>query len=223
LKPIAHFAQLLFIVAASVFVYGFVSVAKDGEQRRSCDTVCALSPNYASSARRAPDFELPALRGGTVRLSQFRGKVVILNFWSKTCPPCLEEMPSLAELGHELSYRDDIVLLTITTDESAEDAKKTLSSVLGESMVDGKAPFYVLLDPEAEVVGDRFGTKLYPETWFIDPDGVVRARVDGARNWSDAVTISYAESLLDPVACPIEFRAAAPVGSQAGLCAELGH
>jgi thiol-disulfide isomerase/thioredoxin len=147
-------AQLAFIAAASVFVYGFVSTAKDGERRRACSSICELRPNYAGHSRRAPEFELPNLEGRKVKLSDFRGKTVILNFWSKTCPPCLEEMPSLSELGQELAHRDDVVLLTVTTDESAEDARRTLSSILGPSMVNGKPPFEVLIDPESEVVAD---------------------------------------------------------------------
>lgn len=215
-------AQIAFILAAAVFVYGFVSVAKDGEARRACGPVCALKPHYAAANRRAPDFSLPDLDGRIVRLSDFRGQVVILNFWSKSCPPCLEEMPSLAELGHELAHRDDLVLVTVTTDESAEDARATLNSVLGESMTDGSPPFVVLVDSEARVVAEQFGTKLYPETWFVDRDGVIRARVDGARDWSSATTLDFAESLSDPVGCSIQFRGGRPTGSQAGLCRELG-
>jgi peroxiredoxin len=215
---IPQLAQILFIIAASFFVYGFVSMAKDGESRRACASVCALHPNYADSDRRAPDFELTNLSGKRVNLRDYRGKVVILNFWSKTCPPCLEEMPSLAELGHQLAERSDIVLLTISTDESAADAKNTLQSILGT-----EAPFEVLLDPDTEVVADKFGTKLYPETWFIDARGVIRARVDGARDWSSALSLEYAESLMGPLQCSIEFKSGKPSGSAAHLCAEMGR
>ncbi len=212
-------AQIAFIAAASLFVYSFVATAKDGETRRSCASLCALSPNYAAQKRRAPNFELPNLNGKKVRLSDYRGKVVILNFWSKSCPPCLEEMPSLAQLGHSLESRDDIVLLTITTDETADDARSTLASILGQ-----EAPFEVLLDPEAEVVTDKFGSKLYPETWFIDHEGVIRARVDGARDWGSALALKYAESLASPLsACGIEFEHGLAQGDQAGLCREMGR
>jgi len=215
---IAQLAQVLFIVAASFFVYGFVSVAKDGEARRACASVCAMKPDYAATNRSAPDFELPNLQGRNVKLSDYRGKVVILNFWSKTCPPCLDEMPSLATLGHSLAHRKDIALVTITTDESAEDASDTLHSIL-----EAEAPFEVLIDPDAKVVGDKFGTKLYPETWFIDPEGVIRARVDGPRDWSSAVSLQFAESLRSRLDCDIRFEKRVPIGSNAHLCEEMGH
>lgn len=215
---IAQLAQMIFIVAASFFVYGFVSTAKDGEARRACASLCAVKPNYAGNNRRAPDFELSNLEGKPVKLSDYRGKVVILNFWSKSCPPCLEEMPSLASLAHSLAHRKDIVLLTVTTDESASDARDTLQSILGV-----EAPFEVLVDPDAKVVSDKFGTKLYPETWFIDPQGVIRARVDEARDWSTALSLEFAESLRGPLSCEIHFDHRVPSGSHAHLCEEMGH
>lgn len=216
-------AQVAFIALASVFVYGFVATAKDGERRRSCSAICELKPNYASYSRRAPDFELANLDGKKIRLSDYRGKALIINFWSKSCPPCLEEMPSLAELGQELAHRDDVVLLTITTDESAQDARSTLQSILGESMVDGQPPFEVLVDSEARVVAGKFGTKLYPETWLVDAEGVIVARVDGARNWADPVVLNFVDSLSSPLGCGLTFSGSKPKGEFAGICAELGH
>lgn len=218
LRKTAHVAQLAFIVVASFFVYAFVATAKEGETRRACTPLCAMKPNYAATNRRAPSFELKNLSGESVRLSDYRGKVVILNFWSKTCPPCLEEMPSLAQLGHSLSGRNDIALVTITTDESAADAAKTLQSILGTN-----APFEVLVDPNSEVVGDQFGTKLYPETWFIDPKGIIRARIDGARDWAGSLPLEFAESLRSPLSCDLRFDRGRPKGSAASVCEDMGY
>lgn len=211
-------AQLVFVAIASMFVYAFVATAKEGELRRSCSSLCALHPNYAAEERMAPDFELPTLSGKKLRLSALRGKTLVLNFWSKTCPPCLDEMPSLAELGHALREHPKVVLLTITTDESAEDAQNTLRSILADDV-----PFEVLLDPDGKVVTELFGTKLYPETWIIDSRGVVRARVDGARDWSSRAVLDYLSSLDAPLACPITFHQAKPTGKYSGLCEDMGQ
>jgi thiol-disulfide isomerase/thioredoxin len=210
---LSQVAQLGFVVVAALAVYGFVSTARDAEGRRACGALCALKPNYAARNRLAPDFELLNMTGGRTRLSEYRGKVVILNFWTKTCQPCLEEMPSLAELGKLLHGRRDIALVTVTTDDSPEDARATMKSVLG-----GDPPFAVLIDPEGKFVNDRFGTKLYPETWFIDADGIIRARFDGARDWAEPVVIDLAESLRAPLSCEVEFLRAQPRGAQAPLC-----
>lgn len=215
-KP-AQLAQLVVVAMAAFGVYSFARTARDGEARRVCTSLCALGPSYAGRNRLAPDFELPSLTGEKVRLSSFRGKVVILNFWTKTCRPCLEEMPSLAELGKIVNTHQDIALVTISTDDSAEDVRGTLKSVLGTDT----PPFVVLIDEDAKVVGDSFGTKLYPETWFIDPKGVVRARVDGARSWDGSIPVGFAESLKDPYACEIGFQRGRAIGEQASLCADL--
>src|SRR5262245_39154730 len=175
-----HIAQAVVAVLAAFAMYGFVATAQDGERRRGCTAICALRPDYAARNRMAPDFELPDLDGRKVRFSSFRGRTVILNFWTKTCRPCLEEMPSLASLAKAVKPHKDIAFVTVTTDESAADARDTLKSVLGGSEV----PFIVLVDPGGEsVVREKFGTKLFPETWFIDPKGTIRVRFDGPREW----------------------------------------
>lgn len=196
------FLQLGFIILAALGVYSFVSSAREGEARRLCTPVCSLSPDYAARNRLAPDFELPDLEGRRVKLSDYRGKVVVINFWTKTCAPCLDEMPSLNDFGRALEAHPDIVLLTINTDPSAEDAKATLQSIL-----EIPPTFVTLNDPESAVVAGRFGTKLFPETWFIDPKGVIRARIDGPRNWFDLapLVIDFANTLTSPLACEVEF------------------
>lgn len=214
----SQLAQVAFILVAATFVYAFVSTAKEGETRRACDALCAMKPQYADYARKAPNFSLPNLDGKLISLSDYRGKVIILNFWSKSCPPCLEEMPSLAQLGEGLKGRDDIVLITISTDDSAEDARNTLLSTLGRP-----APFEVLIDADARVVTDLFGTKLYPETWYIDAEGIIRARLDGKRDYGDSQALALAESLKSPLVCGLRFREGQAKGKNAELCDSMGH
>jgi peroxiredoxin len=213
----AKLAQFTCIGLAAAGVYSFVSAARDGETRRACTPLCAMHPDYAARNRLAPDFELPKVGGGTARLSNYRGKTVILNFWTKTCRPCLEEMPSIAGLGKALAPHPDIVLLTVSTDESVADAQETMKSVLGGA----DAPFVILVDPESKVVREQFGTKLYPETWFIDKSGVIRARVDGGRDWNAALTIDLAHSFEDPIQCGVLYRERKAEGPFAAICGEL--
>lgn len=215
---IARAGQLAFVVIAAFFAYAFVATAKDGELRRSCSAVCALSPNYAAEARRAPDFEFKDLSGQPVKLSSFQGRTVILNFWSRACPPCLEEMPSLEILAQRLKKRSDVVLLAISTDESAAEASDAIASLLGE-----ESALRVLVDPGGDEVKRLFGTRLFPETWFIDERGVVRARIDGARDWSSPLALELVDSFRARPSCPIVFQKGAPSGSAAGLCSELGR
>src|SRR5882672_6172552 len=143
MKQLAQLGQAAFVLIAAVAVYSFVAAARDGERRRVCAPLCHLRPNYAARNRTAPDFELPSLRQGKIRLSSYRGKTVLLNFWTKNCRPCLEEMPSLADLASSLKEDPAVVILTVSTDESLEDVRSTLTSVLGT-----EPAFVTAVDPE---------------------------------------------------------------------------
>jgi peroxiredoxin len=205
------FLQLAFIVLSALGVYSFVASAKEGEQRRVCSAVCSLSPDYAGRNRLAPELELQDLDGRKVKLSDYHGKVVVMNFWTKTCAPCLEEMPAVADLAKILKKYPHVELITVSTDESLEDARGTLTSLLGPNI-----PFTTLVDTKQEEVRNKFGTRLFPETWFIDPEGVIRARIDGPRDWTSLapLVIEFADSVSGPLTCDVEFDRRAPKGSQ---------
>jgi peroxiredoxin len=217
MKP-AALLQTAFIVIAALAVYAFVSMARASETRRACVPMCAMRPAYAARNRMAPDFALPDADNHQVRLSQFRGKTVVLNFWTTTCQPCLEEMPSLAEFAKVVAKRDDVVVLTISTDLTKDVALSALHTLLREP----KPPFLVLFDPESTVVHDKFGTELFPETWVIDPKGVIRARFDGARDWSNALVLDLIESFTRPATCDVEFQSGRAVGAAAAICEDSG-
>src|SRR5260221_12745028 len=100
-----------------------------------------------------------------------------------------------------------------------ETGRSSLQSILNEA----KGPlFVVLFDPESNVVSDKYGTTLYPETWIIDPQGVIRARFDGARDWSNAMVLDLIESFERPLACGVEFQSGRPSGAESGICEESG-
>lgn len=211
--PLGPALHLAFVVAAAIGVYSFVSVAKEGEMRRRCTPTCILRPNYAGYEKKAPSFTLKDTRGRDVSLESFRGKVVVLNFWTKTCGPCMEEMPEIADLARILKPMNDVAVVTVSTDETAQEATDTLKAVLKE-----EAPFPVLMDPELKIVRDKFGTSLYPETWIIDKTGVIRARFDGAREWSNATVVELVEQIRVGGYCPAQARDGKFVGESARLC-----
>jgi peroxiredoxin len=213
---ISQIAQLVFIVAAAIAVYSFVATARDGERRRVCGPLCHLQPNYSERNRLAPDFELGAVSGRKLKLSSYRGKVVILNFWTKNCRPCLEEMPSFAEMAQSLRGDSGIAVITVSTDDGVEDVRGTLRSVLGS---DG--PFETAVDPDSTIVGGKYGTRLYPETWFIDPRGVIRARFDGGRDWSNPLILDLIASLKEPFSCSIALDRGRISGPDAPLCDDI--
>jgi hypothetical protein len=79
----------------------------------------------------------------------------------------------------------------------------------------------VLFHPDATIVGKKYGTHIFPETWIIDKRGVVRARFDGARDWSSSAIIQLIEQIRAGGYCPIEFDEGKPRGEGARTCEAL--
>jgi peroxiredoxin len=137
-------------------------------------------PHYLGASLLAPDFTLPDQGGGQWRLSEQRGKVIVMNFWTVTCRPCIQEMPTLELLSEIVEPWGDVEVVAISTDRSWAEV---------ETIIPRTSRITSLLDSEREIVSGKFGTRLFPETWIIDADGVVRFRYDGALDWSDPVAL----------------------------------
>lgn len=141
--------------------------------------------HYLGNEFTAPDFELKDQFGKPWKLSDQRGKIVVMNFWSITCAPCVEEMPSLVNFARVARERDDIEFVTVTTDASWSVVR---------SLFQSQDDLPVLFDPTKSVTLGRYGTKMLPETWVIDPRGVIRFRYDGAQNWDEPLLLELIES-----------------------------
>lgn len=117
----------------------------------------------------APDFTLTDLEGEPVKLSDLRGRAVLLNFWASWCPPCRAEMPDLQE-AHE-KYSDGIRILAVNIQEDKE-AVKNFVQEFGLT-------FTVLLDSDGSVAR-TYRIAAIPTSFFIDRNGIIRLRWVGA-------------------------------------------
>lgn len=137
--------------------------------------------------RRAPDFVLPDLSGKMVKLSDYRGKVVFLNFWATWCKPCEEEMPSMSVMYERLKKQNfEILALSVDTE--------------GPDVVESFAKKYELKFP---ILHDRKGktkeiykTTGVPETFIIDQNGIIAEKVWGPRDWSRQESVRTVSELL---------------------------
>lgn len=111
------------------------------------------------------DFELTDLNGDPIRLSDYRGQTVILNFWATWCKPCEEEMPLLEQYYQE--YSDDLVILAVNYNESRSFVEPFVNDLV--------LTFPVLLDEDGAVVR-QFYVRSFPTTYFVDEKGVIRAQ-----------------------------------------------
>lgn len=135
----------------------------------------------------APDAEFEALDGTTVRLADYRGGVVVLNFWGTWCPPCVKEIPELVALQPELEALGGTVLGPAIDSGSPERIEAFLD--------DFGVNYPIVIGSGSQAVGD-FGAIGYPFTLLIDADGVIRRRYLGPQT-ADGLMEDVRE-LLDP-------------------------
>lgn len=112
----------------------------------------------------APAFKLPDLDGKEVSLDQYKGQVVMLDFWATWCNPCRISMPILEQLQKE--YPKNMVLLAINLQESRDEVRSFIRE-------QGLNPSHVLLDQKGEL-GQMYGTDSIPMQVLIDKEGIVR-------------------------------------------------
>ena len=139
--------------------------------------------------KQAPDFVLTDLNGKPQRLSDFRGKVVFLNFWATWCKPCREEMPSM-EVLHKNFEKDGLVILAVSIDRVTT-TKDIPPFIKGMNLT-----FPVLIDSwgKTDKPYKRMGV---PETFIIDRDGVIREIVIGPRDWTRLDSLEILTKLLN--------------------------
>lgn len=136
----------------------------------------------------APDLTLVDMEGRTVSLAQYRGKVVILNFWATWCPPCREEMPSMEELHRRFKDRG-LVMLAVNVEDNGKDA-------VAEFLKKTPYSFPILLD-EDKTAQTTYGVFRFPETFVIDRNGRVVEKIIGARNWLSGPTFKLINFLVN--------------------------
>ncbi|SFU38664.1 Thiol-disulfide isomerase or thioredoxin [Pustulibacterium marinum] len=129
------------------------------------------------------DFRLQTLNGEQVKFNNFKGNVVIVNFWATWCPPCIAEMPSLQNLYND--YGDKVAFLFISNEESS-----VIASFLQKHEYD--LPVYQNL----QKVPSKLGHSSIPTTYLIDKNGSIVINKTGAADWNSGKTRSLLDELI---------------------------
>jgi peroxiredoxin len=133
-----------------------------------------------------PALALKDLDGRQHRLADYRGKVVLINFWASWCGPCREEMPSIQELKNKLAGRP-FVVLAVNLDEPESRIRKFLTQM--------KLDFPILLDPDRNVA-KGWNARILPATFIVGPDGRVRYSLVGEMDWANEHIVARISELL---------------------------
>lgn len=145
-------------------------------------TACDRGARPGLTGEVAPDF---TVSDGTssVHLADYRGKVVLLNFWWTQCAPCIEEMPGLLDLHHD---RPDLAILAVSIDEDAD----TYKHFVDRHHVD----LITVRDP-SEAAAKLYHTEGWPETYVISRQGVILRKFVGDPGWTTPEIRSYLQGL----------------------------
>jgi peroxiredoxin len=120
-----------------------------------------------------------------VSLNQFRGQVVILNFWATWCPPCDQELPSLMDMQNQMRARG-VVVVGVSIDVDGDAYHRYLKQ--------RNVNFVTVRDPEQKVAG-MYGTSGWPESYIIDRQGVLRRKIVGPINWDSREVMQFLSTL----------------------------
>ena len=157
-------ATILFLSTALLFLFTPVHTVQ------ASDSTVAVGTT-------APAFELQALDGRIVKLSDLKGNVVLLNFWSTRCAPCTAELPSLNRL-HAALGKSGLAVYAISIDSS----DKAVRELVQEKNI----AFTVLLDSDKETYFDSYAAPSLPITYLIDAGGVIRQTFSGPQEWDSS-------------------------------------
>jgi peroxiredoxin len=127
-----------------------------------------------SKKPQVPEFELKDINGNAVKLGDYKGKVVVLNFWTTWCKYCVAEMHDFDELSREFNKAGDAVMLGVNVQEDESTVKNYLKSA-------GLMNLTVLMDKSGEVA-NTYGVSGYPNTYIINKDGTLYEYIPGATN-----------------------------------------
>lgn len=166
-----------FVVAAFPLTSYFLA-SSHGAYRSACPAFAMLATaaglqtvaNKSNATKAAPDWQLKDLDGKSVKLSDFKGKVVILNFWATWCPPCRREIPSFVSLQKEYGDKG-LVIIGVSLDEKGPAAVKPFISKMGIN--------YPVVMGDPKVAADYGGIAVVPTTFVIDRNGNVAAMHEG--------------------------------------------
>ena len=140
------------------------------------------------------DFVAQDYRGNTVKLSDYRGKVVFVNFWATWCNVCKSEKPGLEEMAAEMQG-DDFVVLSLASDAQWD--------LIREQFPNG-TPLNILLDPPDDdgnlgAIAKSFGITAVPESFVVDRQGRIRHYFINKRDWDSNIAQTCLRALVDEV------------------------
>ena len=188
------YAKVMTLMAIGLLAIAGVTVLKEslwlGENaslRSASDVFLRLNAEELNPPPPAPEFRLKDINGKSFSLRDYRGRVVLLNFWATWCPSCKFEMPSMESLREALGNKG-LVVLTVNARESADEVKAFFQ--------EHRLWFPALLDEDGDIF-ERFNVWSLPTTFIIGRKGELLGKVIGYRDWGSEHTMRVLQRLSE--------------------------
>lgn len=152
-----------------------------------CIALLASSGAYANSS--LYNLSFPNVEKQEIQLSEFKGKVILLNFWATWCPPCVKEMPSMQRLYDQFP-KQDFEIVAISAGESQAAVE---SFMMG---LETELTFPILLDEQGRTFKD-FGIRGLPMSFLFDREGKLIKTISGSREWDEEREIQLIKSAIE--------------------------
>jgi peroxiredoxin len=169
-KKVSIIIWIIAIFAIIAAAYTFYSKNKTQNFATPPQGTASQIQSPQSSKSMVPDFTLKDMNGKAVKLSDYKGKIVILNFWAVWCQYCKLEMPDLNELDKEFAKENNAVILAVDVQESPDTVKDYLTS--------NSIGLKVLMDTDG-AVSQSYGVSGFPTTFVINKDGSLYTYISG--------------------------------------------
>lgn len=182
-KRIPIFLGLILVLG---LIYGVIYFTK-GSKESSKKNPAAKTKEAPKEGFLAPQFSLYDLSGNQVRLTDFRGKVILLNFWASWCSPCRREIPSLERLYQKRKDKG-FEIVAVNSERASASQIASFSEKFGMS-------FPILLNPKRDV-GNKYWVRAIPTSFLLDKNGVIRWKIVGGREWDDSYVLGRIDQLL---------------------------
>ncbi|MBC8259109.1 MAG: TlpA family protein disulfide reductase [SAR324 cluster bacterium] len=180
-KNLLQLFLLLCLLVFAVYPVHAKSATLEEEDRKLLKSL-RITP--ATSWIEAQNFSAELADGKSVKLEDYRGRFVMLNFWATWCLPCLKEMPDFEKAYQQMGH-DKLIVLAVGMGEDTKKISK-FAEKYGFS-------FPLVADPKMEIT-KLYGVRNIPVTYLIDPNGVVIGRALGVRDWANPDLLAYINS-----------------------------
>jgi peroxiredoxin len=178
-----NFALAIVALLVGIFLVNLFQDQQEKKEKEEAAQIADQSTDQSNAEQRglskgasAPDFELTTLNGEKVKLSDYKGKKVILNFWATWCPPCKAEMPHMQKYYEKNAEKENVEILAVNL-TSMDDGKDKV-----QEFADGyELTFPIPLDVDGGI-GEEYRAFTIPTTYMVDTKGLIQHKIVGPMN-----------------------------------------